>query len=151
MQGLKPKSKKFNLDSFDSGHFFEDLSQEDSFYLKRFFRGLSIFVFGKAVAYLSNRPSDKSFRGKQYKFDIWNGCLIPTSREHHFELLKRVKGTLVHPVITKWLYLPQSSEHFEDSMIQLVEMIKRRSILIGIEPELKPKKTKEIKLKLNEK
>jgi hypothetical protein len=133
---------KYSLDSFSSGHFFEDLSVHDSFYLRKFFRGLSIYVFGKAVAYLSDRPGDRSFRGKKYKLDIWNGCLVPTKREHHPELLKSIKGTLVHPVIEKWLYLPCSSEHFEDSMIQLVEMIKQKDPLIGIEPELKPKKTR---------
>lgn len=87
---MKSTATKYNLDSFDSGHFFEDLSAHDSFYFK------------------------KSFRGKKYKFDIWNGCLIPTSREHHAELLELIKGTIVHPMIEKWLYLPQSSEHFED-------------------------------------
>jgi hypothetical protein len=151
MQAVKPASKKYNLDSFDSGHFFEDLSEQESFYFKKFFRGLSIYVFGKVVACLSDRPEDRTFRRKKYKFDIWNGCLIPTNREHHLELLKQIKGTLVHPVITKWLYLPQSSEHFESSMIQLVEMIKRRNILIGIEPELRSKKPKKIKLSSNKK
>lgn len=144
---MKSTATKYNLESFDSGHFFEDLSAHDSFYFKKFFRGLSIYVFGKAVAYLSNRPGDKSFRGKKYKFDIWNGCLIPTNREHHAELLKLVKGTIVHPVIEKWLYLPQSSTHFEDSMIQLVEMIKKKNSLIGIESTLKPKNSRAKKVK----
>lgn len=139
---MKRVPKIYNLDSFDSGHFFEDLSTQDSFYLKKFFRGLTIYVFGKAVAYLSNRPGDKSFRGKRYKIDIWNGCLIPTNREYHAELLKLLKGTLVHPVIEKWLYLPQNSDHFEDSMNQLLEMIKRKNPLIGIETQLKPRKPK---------
>jgi hypothetical protein len=136
MAKSSPKTRNYSLDSFDFGHFFEVLSVHDSFYFKKFFRGLSIYYLGQAVAYISNRPGDTSFRGKNYRVEIWNGCLIPTNREHHAELLRSIKGTVVHPVIKKWLYLPQKSEHFEDSMVQLVNMIKNRSSLIGVETEL---------------
>jgi hypothetical protein len=94
------------------------------------------------VAHNTNRPGDKSFRGKSYRIEIWNGCLIPTDREHHDELLGAIKGTIVHPVIKKWLYLPQKSEYFEDSMNQIVELIKKKSSLIGVEPKLKIKKSR---------
>lgn len=138
---IKFSERKSNLtlDSFTMGHFFEELSFNDSFYLKRFFRGLSIYVHGKAVAYLSNRPGDKSFRGKSYRSEIWNGCLIPTDRQYHPELLKLIKGTVVHPVIQKWLYLPHKSEHFEESILQIVELIKNKSVFVGIEPTTKLK------------
>ena len=146
---MKPSTQKYNLDSFSLGHFFEDLSNHDTFYFKKFFGGLSIYVFGKMVAFLAEHPGDKNFRGKKFKVDVWNGCLIPSVHENHLELLKLLKGTLIHPVIEKWLYLPQQSKHFEDSMIKLVELIKRKSILIGIEPSLKVKKQKNNKA-LNE-
>jgi hypothetical protein len=136
------KALNYSLDSFDSGHFFEELSVHNSFYFKKFFRGLSIYYLGQAVAYISNRPGDRSFRGKNYRIEIWNGCLIPTNREYQAELLRAIKGTVVHPVIKKWLYLPQNSEHFEDSMVQLVSMIKNKNSLIGIETDLKPKKSR---------
>jgi hypothetical protein len=137
---MKLIPKKYNLDSFNSGHFFEDLSDHESFYFKKFFRGLSIYMHGKLVVCLCDGPDDKSFRGKKYKIDIWDGCLIPTNREHHSALLKLIKGTMIHPVIEKWLYLPMKSEHFEDSMIQIAELIKRKNVLIGVEPNLKSKK-----------
>jgi hypothetical protein len=144
---MKPSTKKYNLDSFSSGHFFEDLADHETFYFKKFFGGLSIYVFGKMVAFLSEHPGDKSFRGKKFKMDVWNGCLIPSVRENHSELIKILKGTVIHPVIEKWLYLPQESEHFEDSMVQLVEMIQRKNKLVGIEPELKSKKKKTVKVR----
>lgn len=142
-----PKARSYGLESFDSGHFFEELSQFDSFYFQKFFRGLSIYCFGRAVAYISNRPGDRSFRGKNYRIEIWNGCLIPTIRDHHAELLRSIKGTVVHPVIEKWLYLPQHSEHFEDSMVQIVNMIKGKSLLIGIDAQLKPTRARPSKSK----
>lgn len=140
MMKLIEKKSNISLDSFTIGHFFEELSFDDSFYLKRFFRGLSIYVHGKAVAYLANRPGDNSFRGKTYQIEIWNGCLIPTDRQHHVELLRQIRGTVVHPVIQKWLYLPHKSEHFEDSILEIVDLIKKKSELIGIKPTLELKK-----------
>ncbi len=134
--------QKYNLDNFGSGHFFEELSDDDSFYFKKFFGGLSIYVYGKMVAFLCEQPDKKTFRGKKFKVAVWDGCLIPSVREDHNQLLKLIKGTCVHPVISKWLYLPQKSEHFENSMIQLAELIQRKNKLIGIEPEIKIKKSK---------
>lgn len=46
------------------------------------------------------------------------------------------------PVIAKWLYLPSSSSHFETSMFQLIEMIHKKSELIGVEPEVKSTRKK---------
>jgi hypothetical protein len=140
--------KKYSLESFSAGHFFEEFVSEDSFYFKKFFGGLSIYIHGKMVAFLADSPGLKEWRGKKYPFDIWNGCLIPSDREHHSFLLKKIKGTLVHPTISKWLYLPQSSKHFETSMFQLVEMIEKKNPQIGIEPEMKSKKNGKPKKKL---
>lgn len=142
--------KKYSLDHFSAGHFFEDFESQDSFFVKKFFGGLSIYVFGRMVAFLCDHPGDKEWRGKKFKTEIWNGCLIPSNREHHKLILKKIKGTLVHPVITKWIYLPQSSPYFENSMFRIIELIKTKSELVGIEPEIKPSKkskAKPIKLK----
>lgn len=137
--------KKYSLESFSAGHFFEELAAKDSYYCRKFFGGLSIYVFGKMVAFLCEHPGDKEWRGKKFKNEIWNGCLIPSRREHHESLLIKIKGTIVHPVITKWLYIPQSSKYFESSMFQLVEMIQKKNELIGVEPEIKSKKKSKAK------
>lgn len=133
--------KTYSLDSFTAGHFFDDLSEKDSFYCKKFFGGLSIYVFGKMVAFLCEHPGDKKWRGKKYDNDLWNGCLIPSSYGAHISLSKKIKGISVHPVIRKWLYLPVESNYFEQSMLQLVEMIQKKDSLVGVEPEVKAKKS----------
>lgn len=132
--------KSYSLESFSAGHFFEDLESEGTFYCKKFFGGLAIYVFGKMVAFLCDHPGDKEWRGKKFKFEIWNGCLIPSHREHHELLLNELPGTSVHPVLGKWLYLPMSSPHFELSMFRLLEMIDKKNVLIGIEPEVKSRR-----------
>jgi hypothetical protein len=132
--------KKYNLDSFSTGHFFEELSDEDTFYFKKFFGGLSIYVHGKMVAFLCDHPGDKSFRGKKFKIDVWDGCLIPCVRDDHATVLKLIPGTVIHPVIEKWIYLPKKSKYFEESMLQLIELIQRKNKFIGIEPKIKKRK-----------
>lgn len=142
--------KKYSLENFSAGHFFEELESKDSFYFKKLFGGLSIYVFGRMVAFLSEHPGDSEWRGKKFKNEIWNGCLIPSHRDFHNDLLKLLKGTSIHPVITKWLYLPQSSANFEDSMFKLVELIKMRNELVGIVPNVRSK-TKKAKTKVKSK
>ncbi len=137
---IKKKAPKYSLENFSAGHFFEDLTDEDSFYCKKFFGGLSIYVYGRMVAFLCEHPGDREWRGEKFKSDIWNGCLIPSMYEYQNDLMKDLKGASSHPVIEKWLYLPQTSKHFETSMFRLAEMIKRKSLLVGIEPDLKSKK-----------
>jgi len=145
---IKSNTKKYSLENFSNGHFFEELADKDSFYLKKFFGGLSIYIYGRMVAFLCEHPGDKKYRGKRFKLDIWDGCLIPSIRESHKELLYLLDGTIVHPVIEKWLYLPQKSKHFERSMLKLVDMVMKKNPLVGIEPELKIRtKSKKEKIK----
>jgi hypothetical protein len=100
------------------------------------------------VAHLSEHGGDKTWRGTKYKIDIWDGCMVPTHREHHKDLLKILKGSIVHPVIEKWLYIPKASKYFEATMFKLVELIQKKNSLVGIEPAIKKPKAKKRKLKI---
>lgn len=134
----KIKKQSYRLEDFNAGHFFAELVERDGYYCKSFFGGLSIYVFGKMVAFLCDRPGQKTYRGKRYKIDLWNGCLIPSHRDDHDSLLKILKGTTVHPVIEKWLYLPYDSKYFEQSIGALVDMIEKKDNLVGVPIVIKP-------------
>ncbi|MGD1074761.1 MAG: hypothetical protein ABR903_01580 [Thermodesulfovibrionales bacterium] len=47
--------------------------------------------------------------------------------------MKDFKGMVQHPVLKKWLYLPEASEDFESLAIDLVEAIRLGDQRIGIE------------------
>jgi len=70
----------------------------------------------------------------------WNGLLIPTEKELHYDIMKGFNGIVQHPVLKKWLYLPENSEEFESMAMDLVEAIRQGDPRIGIEPKERRKK-----------
>ena len=70
----------------------------------------------------------------------WNGLLIPTTREFHDSISKDHPGVFQHPVLKKWLYLPEASEDFESVAIDLIEKIRLGDQRIGIEPGVRPER-----------
>jgi len=65
----------------------------------------------------------------------WDGLLIPTDHQFHDHILKDFKDMVQHPVLKKWLYLPEASEDFETVAMDLVEAIRLGDKRIGIEPK----------------
>lgn len=64
----------------------------------------------------------------------WQGVLVPTAREHHPALLREEAELVPHPVLAKWLYLPDSSEVFDETAQRLVERVLADDSRIGVEP-----------------
>lgn len=125
---------------FDNLIYFESLEQDPSFTLRPMFGCMAIYFRGLLVALLAADPGDKTFKSKKYKFDIWDGVLVPTSREHHHSLLQVWPTLVPHPVLGKWLFLPQQSEDFELTLIEIVRNIRKNNPLLGIVPKTKKKR-----------
>lgn len=68
----------------------------------------------------------------------FNGVLVCTSREHHAALIEAMPALRTHPVLGKWLYVPQTDAAFEDTAAQLSALVLARDPRIGVEP--KPRK-----------
>jgi hypothetical protein len=65
----------------------------------------------------------------------WNGLLIPTDHQFHQDIMQDFSGVVQHPVLKKWLYLPENHEDFESTAMDLVEAIRLGDNRIGIEPK----------------
>lgn len=72
----------------------------------------------------------------------WNGLLIPTEKELHQDIMQDFSGVVQHPVLKKWLYLPENSEDFESTAMDLVEAIRHGDQRIGIEPKERRSRSK---------
>jgi hypothetical protein len=72
----------------------------------------------------------------------WNGLLIPTEHHLHDAILKDFKGVAQHPVLKKWLYLPEASEDFETVASDIVEAVRMNDQRFGVEPKEKRRRKK---------
>ena len=104
------------------------------------FGGLAVYFNGLLVLMLTESPGDRTWQGVSYNFDIWNGILFPTSREHHEKILHDWPTLVPHPVLSKWLYAPMSQNLFEENVTGIVNAIKTGDARFGIEPGQRKKK-----------
>ncbi len=94
-------------------------------------------MFGAKALYLEGKLM---FCFVAKKEEPWSGILIATDREHHASLIAEIPFLTPHPVLTKWLYLSESSASFEHQAEYLVQLAKRRDKRIGVIPPLKKRK-----------
>lgn len=64
-----------------------------------------------------------------------NGLLIPTEHQFHYDILKNFKDVVQHPVLKKWLHLPEDTEDFETVASEIVEAIRIGDQRFGVEPK----------------
>jgi len=132
-------------------HWIEDLLHDllpGGFTRKHMFGGFAYYVNNQIVLVLFENESKRTYKELTYKFDLWNGCLFPTSHEHHQKIKELFPFLRAHPVLTKWMYLPLQTEDFDHHVESVLKEIRRRSKLFGVVP--KPKKNKK-KVSINQK
>jgi hypothetical protein len=71
------------------------------------------------------------------KEEPWKGALIPTYKEFQTSLLLDFTDLVQHPILKKWLYLPESAENFENSAENIVKTIIKKDPRIGVLPQNK--------------
>lgn len=95
-------------------------------------------MFGSDAAYLDGLlyliASDRE--------DPWNGVLVATSQDRHAALQEEMPNLLQHPVLGKWLYLPQEDEAFEAVAAQLAQLALARDPRLGVAPRPKARRRK---------
>lgn len=122
---------------------FEPFMDDPSFFTKSMFGGLAAYVHDKMVMVLMEKKDHREYRGKTCAFDLWNGILLPTRREHHESLQAQFKNIIQHPVLGKWLYLHMGDPDFENTAEELSTGIFKNDSRFGIYPrdkEIKQKK-----------
>ncbi len=69
----------------------------------------------------------------------WCGVLVCTDRERQPALRADFPELAPHPILPKWLYLPETADTFERTAVRLVELARRRDPRIGVTPQPKKK------------
>ena len=106
----------------------EPLLDEPTFVLKSWFGGRTIMLHGLHHLFLTTQG------------EPWQGVLVCTFHEHQTSLIAEFPALRPHPVLGKWLYLPESSDTFERDARRLVQLVRARDPRLGIPPSSKKKK-----------
>ena len=111
----------------------EPLMEEASYLERSMFGCRACYLFGRIVLVLA-------FPGE----DPWNGILIPTEREHHASLCSEFPSLSSHPVLGKWLYLPEDHDDFERLARSVIARILQGDPRFGVisMPKKKTSKTR---------
>jgi hypothetical protein len=105
----------------------EGLASDPGFALRSMFGGKSVYLDGKLMLYFAA------------KAEPWRGLLLCTDRSHHASLVADFADLRPHPILPKWLYLPESAESFERVAVQVVTLTRRRDPRVGVEPQPRKK------------
>ncbi len=106
----------------------EPLLAEPTFVLKAWFGGRTIMLHGLHMLFLTAQG------------EPWQGVLVCTFHEHQPSLLAEFPALTQHPVLKKWLYLPERAETFERDARRLVQLVRTRDPRLGIPPSAKKKR-----------
>ena len=107
----------------------EPLADEPTFVLKAWFGGRTIMLHGLHGLFLTTQG------------EPWQGVLVCTFHEHQASLRAEFPALTPHPVLKKWLYLPERAETFERDARRLVQLFKARDPRLGIPPSTKKKRS----------
>lgn len=86
------------------------------------FGGKAVYLHGKFILFLADRD------------EPWRGVLVPTERAHQPSLIAERPALAPHPVLPKWLYLPETADSFETDAQSLVASALQGDLRIGIVP-----------------
>lgn len=111
----------------------EPLVDDPTFVLKAWFGGRTIMLRGMHRLFLTAQG------------EPWQGVLVCTFHEYQESLRAEFPALLKHPVLGKWLYLPESTDTFERDAKRLVQLVKARDSRIGIPPSPKKKTTRRVR------
>lgn len=106
----------------------EPLEGDPTFVLRPMFGTRAAYVGGKLTLCFAARK------------DPWHGVLVATDHDRQASLREDFAALLPHPILPKWLYVPDSARDFERTAMRLVEAVRRRDLRIGIVPKARKRK-----------
>ena len=114
------------MKTFDNEWIVRPFEDHPSFFTKRMFGGLAVYLFGRQMMVLVE-PT-KTGRWK------WHGILICTDHAHHRAIIADFPQLAPHDVLKKWLYIDSRHADFERTLERLAAAIARDDPRFGIHP-----------------
>ena len=111
----------------------EPLVEDPGFVRRPMFGSVGCYFRGKLVCVLSAKE------------EPWCGLLVTVERDQHEAICVEFPDLVKHPILPKWLYLPESHDDFEPMVEAIIELIRNEDRRFGVIPP--PKKRKASKRK----
>jgi hypothetical protein len=102
---------------------FDAFERDSTFFRKRMFGSDAAYIDGLLCLVAADRDAP------------WNGLLVCTSQERHAALINEMPALRPHPVLGKWLYVPQEDPAFEIVAEKLTALVLARDPRVGVEPK----------------
>jgi hypothetical protein len=102
---------------------FEAFERDSSYIRKRMFGCDAAYVDGLLCLVAADRD------------EPWNGLLVCTSQERHAALVDEMPALRPHPILGKWLYVPQDDPAFETIAEKMTALVLARDSRVGVEPK----------------
>jgi hypothetical protein len=106
----------------------EPLEADAGFLLRAMFGTKAAYLDGKLVLCFAARA------------EPWHGILVATDRERQAALREEFPSLVPHPILPKWLYLPDAADAFESAASRLVALVRQRDPRIGVAPQARKKR-----------
>jgi hypothetical protein len=100
----------------------DSIVEEPSYIERAWFGCRAIYLHGRLILVLCSGE------------EPWNGVLLPTEKEFHKDIRQEFENVVQHPILKKWLYLPENSEDFETVSSEIVEAVRGGDQRFGVEP-----------------
>lgn len=102
---------------------FDPLERDPGYLLKKMFGCDAAYLDGRLCLVAADRDAP------------WDGLLVCTSQAHHAALIEETPTLRPHPVLGKWLYVPEADEDFEAVAELMARLALARDPRLGIEPK----------------
>lgn len=114
------------MKTFDNEWICRAFENHTSFFTKRMFGGLAVYLFGRQMMVLVEPTKTGRWQ--------WHGVLICTGLEHHATIIDEFPHLAPHDVLKKWLYIDSGHEDFESTLERVAEAVARDDSRFGIHP-----------------
>ena len=114
------------MKTFDHEWILQAFEDDPSFFTKRMFGGLAVYLFGRQMMLLVEPTRTGRWQ--------WHGILICTEHAHHAAIMEEFPQLAPHDILKKWLYIDSRHADFELTMERVGQAIARDDSRFGIHP-----------------
>ena len=123
---IRTEKRNAGKKTFDNEWIFQAFEDHASFFTRRMFGGLAVYLFGRMMMILVE-PT-KTGRWK------WHGVLLCTEHAQQPAILAEFPQLAPHDILKKWLYIDSRHDDFEPVMERVAQAIARDDRRFGILP-----------------